>query len=155
MLDQEAIFNKGFGIELIFVETTYKLCLILQISLKNSVKDEPMNNYELLNIQAWSFHVVWNRDCAQSLVASCKCWVVPLVSTRVSGYSQVIIFWQTIAADRLSCNFEPFLSDCSVWVKVTAVKKIWYALNIGHVHVSLSVLMYSWQYINISFNDFI
>ena len=51
----------------------------------------PINDYEFLNIQACSFHVVWNRGCTQSLVVSCKYWVVLLVYTRVSGYSQVIL----------------------------------------------------------------
>ena len=58
---------------------------------KISVRDVPINNYELLNIETCSFHVVWNRGCPQSLVVSCKYWVVPLVSTRISGYSQVIL----------------------------------------------------------------
>ena len=34
----------------------------------------------------------WNRHCTQSLVVSCKYWVVPLVSTRGSGYSHVIYY---------------------------------------------------------------
>ena len=51
----------------------------------------PINDYEFLNIQACSFHVVWNKGCTQSLVVSCKYWVVLLVYTRVSGYSQVIL----------------------------------------------------------------
>ena len=58
---------------------------------KISVRDVPINNYELLNIETCSFHMVWNRDCPQSLVVSYKYWAVPLVSTRTSGYSQVIL----------------------------------------------------------------
>ena len=38
----------------------------------------------------YSFHVV-SRGCTQSLVVNCKYWVVPLLSNRVSGYSQVIL----------------------------------------------------------------
>ena len=36
------------------------------------MKDVPRNNYGFLNIQTSSFHVVWNRDCTQSLVVNCK-----------------------------------------------------------------------------------
>ena len=44
---------------------------------KITVKDMPMNNYELLKIQTCSFHVFWNRWRTQSQVASCSYWVVP------------------------------------------------------------------------------
>ena len=50
-----------------------------------------MNYYELPNIQACSFLMFGIRGCTQSLVASCKYWVVSLISTRVSGYSQAIL----------------------------------------------------------------
>ena len=50
-----------------------------------------MNNYELLNIETGSFLMFWNRGYTQSLVVSCKYWVVPLISTRVSGFGQVIL----------------------------------------------------------------
>ena len=67
-----------------------------------TVKDVPMNNYELLNIQACSFLMFWNRGCTQSPVVSCNYWVVPLISTRVSGYNQVILLrihhWDTIGS---------------------------------------------------------
>ena len=56
-----------------------------------TVKDVPMNNYELLNIQACSFFMFWNWGCTESLVVSFKYWVVPLIPTRVSDYSQVIL----------------------------------------------------------------
>ena len=56
----------------------------------DTLKDVSMNNYELLNIQACSFLMFWNGGCTQSLVVSCKYWVVPLISTRVSGYSQIL-----------------------------------------------------------------
>ena len=42
------------------------------------------------NLQACSSNMFWNRGCTQSLVVRCKYWVVPLISTRVPGYSQVI-----------------------------------------------------------------
>ena len=58
---------------------------------KNPVKDMPINNQELLKLQDCSFQVFWNRGCTQSLVASCKYWIVHLISTRCSGYSQVIL----------------------------------------------------------------
>ena len=41
---------------------TWAIDILKQIS----VKDVPMNNYELLNLQACSFNVVWNRGCTQS-----------------------------------------------------------------------------------------
>ena len=58
-----------------------------------TVKYVPMNNYmfELLNIRACSFIMFRNLGCSQSLVVSCKYWVVPLIFTRVSGYSRVIL----------------------------------------------------------------
>ena len=40
--------------------------------------------------------MVWNRGCTQSLVVNCTFWVVHLVSTRVWGYGQVILFLQDI-----------------------------------------------------------
>ena len=51
----------------------------------------PINNYDLLNIQACSFNVFWNSSRTQTLLVSCRYWVVPLISTRVSGYSHVIL----------------------------------------------------------------
>ena len=39
---------------------------------KLTVKNVPMNLYELLNIQACSLHMSWNRGCTQSLVVSCN-----------------------------------------------------------------------------------
>ena len=59
---------------------------------KDTAKDAPVNNYELLNIQACSFLIFRNRGCTPSLVVSFKYWVVPLISTGVSGYSQVTLF---------------------------------------------------------------
>ena len=47
----------------------------------------PINNHELLNIQACSFRVFGNTRCTQSLMVSCKYWVVPMLSTRVSKSS--------------------------------------------------------------------
>ena len=47
--------------------------------------------YELVNIQACSFIMFCNRLCTQSLLVSYKYWVVLLISTRVSGYSQAIL----------------------------------------------------------------
>ena len=58
--------------------------------LKNTVKCVAMNNYEVLYKAVL---MSWNRSCTQYLVVRCKYWLVPLihVSTRVSGYSQVIL----------------------------------------------------------------
>ena len=50
------------------------------------VNDVPKNNYEFLNIGPFISY-----GCTQCLVTSCKYWVVPRISTRVSGYSQVIL----------------------------------------------------------------
>ena len=41
------------------------LCDVVNNLKKLSVKDVPINNYELLNIQASSFHAVWNKGCTQ------------------------------------------------------------------------------------------
>ena len=59
---------------------------------KITVIGVPINNYELLNMQAYSLFKFWNRSCTQSLVVSSKNSVVPLISTRVPGYTQVILF---------------------------------------------------------------
>ena len=50
-----------------------------------------MNDYELLNLQACSFNMFYNSGCTQSLVVGCKYWVVPLISTRIWGYSLIIL----------------------------------------------------------------
>ena len=73
-----------------FVKNIYNQVYVwcCKYAKKNSVKNVPMNNYEILNIQACSFHVL---EYALHLVASCKYWVVPLVSTGISCYSQVIL----------------------------------------------------------------
>ena len=59
---------------------------------KKMVKEVPINNHELLNIQACSFNVLRNRGHTQSLVVSWRYWIFPLISTRVSGYRHVILF---------------------------------------------------------------
>ena len=60
--------------------------------LTSKFKDVPVSNYQLLDVQASSLIVFWNRGCTQSLMTNCNYWVlVPLISTRVSGYSQVIL----------------------------------------------------------------
>ena len=37
----------------------------------------------------------WNKQCPQSLAVSCRYRVVPLISTRVSGYSQITLLIET------------------------------------------------------------
>ena len=76
-----------------FVKNTYNWVWCFKYHKRNIAKDVPMNNYKVPNIQACSFHVVWNRGCTQYLVVNCKYWVDSLVSTRVSGYSEVILFY--------------------------------------------------------------
>ena len=71
--------------------TTNVMFSIAIILKRLTIKDVPMIIHELLNIKACSFHVLeWGLH-TQSLVASCKYWVAPLISTRVSDYSQVIL----------------------------------------------------------------
>ena len=66
----------------------FSIAIILK---RLTIKDVPMIIHELLNIKACSFHVLeWGLH-TQSLVASCKYWVAPLISTRVSDYCQVIL----------------------------------------------------------------
>ena len=72
--------------------TTKTMFDVVNMLKKNTVKDMPIDSYELLNTQTCSFHVFWNTGCTQYLVISCKYWVVPLIYTRVSGYMQFIIF---------------------------------------------------------------
>ena len=50
------------------------------------VKDVPKKSYELLNIQV-CLSMFFVTGCTQSLVVCCKYQVVPLISTRVSGYA--------------------------------------------------------------------
>ena len=96
---QVAIFNKktaclcGLKFFSYFMKNTYNQVYVWCCKYaKNTVKDVPMNYYELLNLQACSFLMFWNSGCTQSPVVSCKYWVVPLISTRVSGYSHVMLF---------------------------------------------------------------
>ena len=86
------------------VLTTKSMFDVENMQKKDTVNGMPINNHELLNIQACSFHVFWNTGCTQSLVVSCKYWVVPLISTRVSGYSQVILFLWTLIRNLLHKN---------------------------------------------------
>ena len=101
--EQVPIFNKGIGfsmwIKIPCIEyilwriLTTKFMFdarkkMLNFTVKNLL---PINSYEFLNIQACSFRVFWNKGCTQSLVVSWKLWAVPLICTRVSGYSQVIL----------------------------------------------------------------
>ena len=116
LLGQVAIFNKGLAfvwIKLfalnIFCEEYLQtsLCLMLQTCLNFLLsKVFPRNNFELLNIQACSFLMFWNRGCTQSLVVSCKYWVVPLIYTRVSCYSHVNLFLSPILSSTraMTCN---------------------------------------------------
>ena len=69
-----------------------------------NVKDVPVTNYKLLNTQACSFNMVWNRGCTQSLVVRCRYWVVPLVFTKVSGNCQGILLSRV--TDKIFMNFE-------------------------------------------------
>ena len=82
---------------------TIKSMFDFVIMLKRlTVKDMPINNCDLLNIQACSFDVFWNTPSTQSLVGSCKCWVVPMISTRVSGHCQGILFTDAYVSPGLS-----------------------------------------------------
>ena len=102
---QVAMFNKGVGFFYVkrntlhwiyFVKNAYKYVYVdVANMLKKTVNDVPMNNYELLNIQARQFIVFWDKGCTQSIVVSRKYWVVPLISTKVSGYSQVILLFNS------------------------------------------------------------
>ena len=85
-------------IKVLFIEyilwrilTTKSMFVVANMLKKLAVRDVPMNDYKHLSIQACSFDIFWNRGCTQSLVVSCKYWVGPLISTRVPGYSQVIL----------------------------------------------------------------
>ena len=44
-----------------------------------------------INIQACSFLRIWTKSSTESPLLSCKYCIFPLISTRVSGYSQVIL----------------------------------------------------------------
>ena len=98
---QVAIFNKGIGflcgskfvalnkfVKNIFNQVSVWCC---KYAKKLTVKDVPTKNYELLNIQACSPDLFWNSGHTQSRVVNCGYWVVPLMSTRDSGYSHVIL----------------------------------------------------------------
>ena len=127
--EQKAIFNKGIGFLyglnylywLCFVKNTYNRAYVLvrKYPPKDSIKDLWINNNELLNIQACSFQVVLKRVCTQSLVVSCKCWVDPLVFTRISGYSQVILLAQ------LGHLQSTFSSKAFISTMHMSVRKIW------------------------------
>ena len=72
---------------------TMKSMFDVAVMLKReTVNDVPVNNYELLNIQACSFNMFWNMGSTQSLMVSCKYWVVPLMSIRVSDYGYEMMY---------------------------------------------------------------
>ena len=71
--------------------TTKSMFDVVNMLNKITAKCVPINNCELLNTQACSFDMFWNKGCTQSLVVSCIYWVVPLISNRASGYSEVIL----------------------------------------------------------------
>ena len=95
---QVGIFNKGIGFLwglkalnwIYFVKNTHNQVYVwFADMLKKQLSND--NDYEFLNTQACSFNEFWNRGCTHSLVASHRYWVVPLISTRFSGYSHIIL----------------------------------------------------------------
>ena len=84
--EQEAIFNKGMflcGLQLFALNTFcdeylqlsllfFVVFLCCKYPQKVCLKDVSINNYKLLNTQACSFRVTWNKGCTQSLVLRCK-----------------------------------------------------------------------------------
>ena len=91
--DWRFMWIKILCIELILwrLLTTKSMFHVAIILKKITVKNVPINDCEHLNIQACLFNMFWNKRCTQCLAVSCKYWVVPLMSNRVSGYSQVIL----------------------------------------------------------------
>ena len=76
-----------------------------------AVKDMSINNYDLLNIQACSFTIFRKRGCSQPLVVSCKYWVVFVICTRISGYSQVVILDQIYLNGKLNAFHKSFIQE--------------------------------------------
>ena len=99
---QVAISNKGWFLRRLkfftlnifreeYSNTTMSMFDIANMLKSLTVQYIIVNFHELLNIQACSFIMFCNRLSIQSLLVSCKYWVVILISTRVSGYSQAIL----------------------------------------------------------------
>ena len=99
------MYNKGNGFlrglkKIVnFVKNSYnQVCVwFCNYPKRLTGKDVPINNHERLNIQGYLFNMFWNMGRTQFLVVSCKYWVVLLISTRVSGYSRVLL---------LLCSFD-------------------------------------------------
>ena len=69
---------------------TIKSMLDCVIMLKRlTVKDVPINNHGFLNIQTCSFNFFWNTPNTQSLVVSCKYWVVPWYPLELRAIGRV------------------------------------------------------------------
>ena len=86
--EQVVTFNKEIfflmWIKIIYIEyilwrtlSTKSMFAVANMLILSTVKDVTMNNYELLNTQACSFILFWNRGCTQTLVVSSKYWVFP------------------------------------------------------------------------------
>ena len=87
------MWSKTISIEHLLwrILATKSMLYVTNMLNRFTVKDGTMNSYELLNIQSCSFLMPWCRGCTHSLAVSSHCWVVPLVSSRVSGYNQVVL----------------------------------------------------------------
>ena len=94
----------------------------------------PLNNSEFLSIHARSFDMFWNKGCTQSLAVSYKQCVVPILSTRASDFSQVIIlcaetvvFQQnTMAADASGRYFNKDMLSSSIKVSMMNIRRSHY-----------------------------
>ena len=123
--EQEAIFNKGtvfMWIKIICIRyilwgnlITMSMFDVANIR-KMSVKNLPINDYELLNIQAFSFHVVWNTACTQSLVVSCRYWVVP---SSWSGHPMVPIVTYLLKCESKYDNILTNPMPRKMWDEIT------------------------------------
>ena len=61
--------------------------------------------YKGINMQACSFYMFSNPCCTQSLVVSCKYWVVPLISTRISpDIHEKFLTWMTSWRPKRGCH---------------------------------------------------
>ena len=96
-----------------------------------------INNYELLNKQARPFIVFWNMGCTQSLLVNFKYWIVPLISSRVSGYSHVILLSSVLTlTPHVLLLLQCFAEKKSMHSKL-AIAAIWH-------HIYCCLILFSW-----------
>ena len=97
---------------------------MLQICLKITVKNEPIINYELLNIDAYSFNMFWNNGCTQSLVVSCRYCMSS--SPNIHTNHKNIHEWRLLNKYYFCEKVKLFLNHCCLYTYIYNIWPNWY-----------------------------